>query len=409
MSEWQTTTLGAICEAGGGSIQTGPFGSQLHAEEYSATGVPVVMPQDIGENLISLDRIARVPDDIASRLERHRLVPGDIVFSRRGDVTRRALVRDSNSDWLCGTGCLRVRPGGEADSRFLSYLLGTTDARDWLLGNAVGTNMLNLNTAILGRLPLTLPPLREQKAIAEVLGALDDKIAANTALIERADELMHLTFRSLTTALEVPLSSAAEFVNGRAFTKGASGTGRVVVRIAELNGGISGSTVFSDAIVDDKHVAQPGDILFAWSGSLTLHRWFRDEAIVNQHIFKVIPAGGYPTWLVYEMLRQKLADFKAIAADKATTMGHIQRHHLDELVAVPEEETVRRLDPLMTALWSAALAAERESLSLAATRDALLPQLMSGKLRVRDAENVASVTPSTITSKVGDSNELHLH
>lgn len=389
MPDWTSTTLGEICANGHGGIQTGPFGSQLHAEEYAPVGIPVVMPQDLGDNTISTAQIARVPEAVAARLGRHRLAVGDIVFSRRGDVTRRALVRDSNADWLCGTGCLRVRPGNAVDSTFLSYLLGTADAKAWLLGNAVGTNMLNLNTTILGSLPLAVPPLSEQQAIAEVLGALDDKIAANTALANRADELMHRTFRSLTATYEAPLSKTADFVNGKAFTKGASGTGRVVARISELNGGITGSTVYSDAVVDDKHLARPGDILFAWSGSLTLHRWFRDEAIVNQHIFKVTARPGYPAWLVYELLRRRLADFKAIAADKATTMGHIQRHHLDEVVGLPSTSDIDRLNALMSALWSSALNAEQESLTLAATRDALLPQLMSGKLRVRDAIRAA--------------------
>lgn len=390
MSEWNPTTLERICAEGGGSIQTGPFGSQLHAEEYSRAGIPVVMPQDIGQNVILNSQIARVPESVAARLSRHRLYPGDIVFSRRGDVTRRAIVRPENAGWLCGTGCLRIRPGDAVDATFLAYALGTSDARDWLVGNAVGTNMLNLNTGILGRLPLSLPGLSEQLAIAEVLDALDDKIAANTSLTAAADELMEYTFHEVEKSETLPLSSVASFVNGKAFTKNASGTGRVVVRIAELNGGPSGSTVYSDSLVDDKHVARPGDILFAWSGSLTLHRWFREEAIVNQHIFKVIPKAGFPNWLTYELIRGKLADFKSIAANKATTMGHIQRHHLDEAVPIPDRDTIARIDSLMEALWKTALSAERENLTLAATRDALLSPLMSGKLRVRDAEAIAA-------------------
>jgi type I restriction enzyme S subunit len=143
--------------------------------------------------------------------------------------------------------------------------------------------------------------------------------------------------------------------------------------------------VFSDAEVGDDFLARPGDILFAWSGSLTLHRWFRPEAIVNQHIFKVIPS-GYPSWLVYELLRDRLAYFKGIAADKATTMGHIQRGHLDGLVNLPSSHSISGVDELMTSLWDRRLLAERENETLAATRDTLLPQLMSGTLRVRDAE-----------------------
>jgi type I restriction enzyme S subunit len=235
---------------------------------------------------------------------------------------------------------------------------------------------------------IPLPALAEQRAIGEVLGALDDKIAANDRVIATAEELARSLFRASVNSVSVPLSSLARFVNGKAFTKDASGTGRVVIRIAELNSGIGASTVYNDIEVHDDHLARPGDLLFAWSGSLTAARWFRPEAIVNQHIFKVIPNDGTPKWLVNEAVHAKLDEFKAIAADKATTMGHIQRRHLDEAVGVPAADEVERIDVLMTGLWEAALAAEIESLKLAETRDQLLPLLMSGKVRVREAEKV---------------------
>lgn len=221
-----------------------------------------------------------------------------------------------------------------------------------------------------------------------MLGALDDKIAANATLIRRADSLLHVTFESLLPDGEsVPLSGLARFVNGKAFTKGATGKGRVVIRIAELNSGIGGSTVYNDIDVAEDHLARPGDLLFAWSGSLTVHRWFRPEGIVNQHIFKVIPTTA-PMWVVKGALDRKIEDFRAIAADKATTMGHIQRRHLDELVSVPRNEAIQRFDGAMIGLWKRALAAEQESLRLAQMRDALLPALMSGRLRVKDAETI---------------------
>ncbi|WP_166787180.1 restriction endonuclease subunit S [Cryobacterium sp. TMT2-23] len=257
-----------------------------------------------------------------------------------------------------------------------------------LTGYDSGSVQPMLNRNYIAKVKVGVPPLLEQQAIAEVLGAIDNKVAANSTMVEGADELSQTLFRSIgRESVPIPLSTSARFVNGRAFTKGASGTGRVVIRIAELNSGVGGSTVYSDAEVGEDFLARPGDILFAWSGSLTLHRWFRREGIVNQHIFKVIPK-GYPSWLIYELLRERLPHFKGIAADKATTMGHIQKRHLDESVDVPSRSAIGRMDALMTSLWERTLLAERENESLATARDALLPQLMSGKLRVRDAEKV---------------------
>jgi type I restriction enzyme S subunit len=311
----------------------------------------------------------------------------DVILTSEAPLGRVALVL-SNEQMVLAQRVFGLRGrAGVLDSRFLFYAFQTQTVQADLQGRATGTTVTGIRQPALLKVRIPAPPFEEQRAIAEVLGALDDKIAANRRLAESADSLSQAVFRSLAgEALSVPLSATARFVNGKAFTKGASGTGRVVIRIAELNSGLGGSTVFSDAEVGDDFLARPGDILFAWSGSLTLHRWFRAEAMVNQHIFKVIP-NEYPSWLVYELLRDRMAYFKGIAADKATTMGHIQRRHLDELVDVPSSSSIDRVDGLMTSLWDRTFLAERENETLAATRDALLPQLMSGALRVRDAES----------------------
>lgn len=254
-----------------------------------------------------------------------------------------------------------------------------------------GATVNRIPLSTMGDWKIQLPPLTVQFGMAEVLTALDDKIAANRKLVEIANELSQAVFRRMLNDSEsLSLSSTAQFVNGKAFTKGASGTGRVVVRIAELNSGIGGSTVFSDIDVEDQYLARPGDILFAWSGSLTLHRWFREEAIVNQHIFKVIPHEQFPDWLVYRLIEHKLPYYKEVAADKATTMGHIQRKHLDEPVEVPSRTQIVENANLMSALWKRMLIAEQESEKLSVLRDTLLPRLMSGELRVKDAEAVAA-------------------
>ncbi|MGW5191958.1 restriction endonuclease subunit S [Kribbella sp. NPDC004138] len=269
--------------------------------------------------------------------------------------------------------------------RFVYYALLTIDPAHLNVGSASPT----LNRNHFHPLPVKWPEsLDEQRAIAEVLEALDEKIAANERVVRSADELAEAHFRAIAAGKQVPLSSLARFVNGKAYTRDATGMGRVVVRIAELNSGIGASTVYNDIDVPEDHLARPGDLLFAWSGSLTATRWFRPEAIVNQHIFKVIPNAGWPKWLVNQAVHAKLDEFKAIAADKATTMGHIQRRHLDEPVSVPAPDEVQRVDQLMTGLWTVALAAEIESLKLAETRDELLPLLMSGRVRVQDAEKV---------------------
>ena len=156
-----------------------------------------------------------------------------------------------------------------------------------------------------------------------------------------ADELARCHFMAAARE-DIPLSSLARFVNGKAFTKGATGTGRVVVRIAELNSGLGGSTVYNDLDVSDDHFAGVR-ATYSSLGRYLRSRWYRPEAIVNQHIFKVIPNDGRPMWLVNQAVHAKLDEFKAIAADKATTMGHISRGHLDQPVRIPDTEATQRL------------------------------------------------------------------
>ena len=279
------------------------------------------------------------------------------------------------------------------DKSFTYYCFLSPAVNQQLVSTASGTKILHTAPARVGAVQVNVPPLSEQQAISATLGALDDKIAVNGRVTKACDELRtlklgHWIQSSPDNTQETSLSSVAEFINGKAFTKGATGTGRMVIRIAEINSGPAGSTVYNDIDVPDVHLARPGDVLFAWSGSLAVTRWFRLEAIVNQHIFKVIPRAGTPLWFAFELIQGKLTEFKAIAAGKATTMGHIQRHHLDGPVTVPDRQFIANLDAELSPLWQRALAAEQESLKLAELRDMLLPKLMSGEIRVRDAEKI---------------------
>lgn len=291
----------------------------------------------------------------------------------------------AGSYWPLNTS-MYVQDFKENNPRFIYYALKNLDFSGYDSGSA----QPSLNRNYIDRVKFPAPPLGEQGAIVGVLGSLDDKIVANESAADGAVRVMKAEYSSVPSEGRkiLPLSSVAEFVNGRAFTRGASGTGRVVVRIAELNSGISDSTVYNDIEVSDRHLARPGDILMSWSGSLGVFRWFHDEAIVNQHIFKVIPREGWPSWAVYMAIEDKLIEFKEIAADKATTMGHIKRKDLDSVVSVPVGDVRDQLGRRAAGLWNWCLSMRRETLRLVRLRDNLLPALMNGTLTVRTAEEL---------------------
>ena len=178
---WRETTLANLISQSGGSIQTGPFGSQLHASDYVENGVPVVMPKDISHRRVQTDSIARVPPTDADRLARHKLAPGDVLFSRRGDVKRHALISETERGWLCGTGCLLVRSGKKWPSpNFLSLLLDAPQSRTWLVQHAVGATMPNLNTGILGSVPVVIPSTDLLLAFENIVSALEARRAQNS-------------------------------------------------------------------------------------------------------------------------------------------------------------------------------------------------------------------------------------
>ncbi|HCZ14327.1 MAG TPA: hypothetical protein DHV85_06960 [Candidatus Accumulibacter sp.] len=192
---WETTTVGELCAKFDGTLQTGPFGSQLHKDEYSEEGVPVVMPQDIRGDQIDLSRIARIPEHVADRLSRHKLRVGDIVFPRRGEVTKRVLVTGAHEGYVCGTGCLRIRfDAKRLPPAWLFQHLGQKETCRWIENNAVGATMPNLNTAILASVPVLYPGeelVREYAAFAvPIMQQVDSLSRANLKALEARGELL---------------------------------------------------------------------------------------------------------------------------------------------------------------------------------------------------------------------------
>lgn len=195
-SEWSETTLGQLTKDGGGFIQTGPFGSQLHASDYVDEGIPVIMPVNMVDNRVSLNDIARITEADAQRLSKHLVQEGDIVYSRRGDVTRKALITSGEVGMFCGTGCLLVRPGNQVDPQFLKYHLSTPENQEWIIRHAIGATMPNLNTGILGDIPLRIPSKKIQKKIAEILGTFDNKISLNRQINTTLESVAQVLFKS---------------------------------------------------------------------------------------------------------------------------------------------------------------------------------------------------------------------
>lgn len=384
---------------------TQPFGS-LYSEKSKngltapsrvrGSGTALVNMREI----FAFSRISGQPMELAPLPEKDReqwlIQPGDLLFARQSlkleGAGKCVLVEPAPFERTFESHLIRVRLNRKiADPGFFYYYFTSS------VGKAnVGTIVeqvaaAGIRSSDLALLEVPVPPLRVQHGIAATLGVLDRKIDSNRRLMGLIPQAIRslVDSASVGASESIPVASLGRFVNGGAYTKGATGNGRMVLRIAELNSGPGGSTVYNDIDVPDDKTARAGDILMSWSGSLGVYRWFRDEAIINQHIFKVIPT-GYPDWLVFDRLEATMHVFRGLAADKATTMGHIQRGHLESTeVDVPEAATIAALDEQVAPLWNRLLVAEREVVRLTTLRDALFPGLLSGRIRV-PAEEVTA-------------------
>ncbi len=195
---WELTTLGQMVDACGGSVQTGPFGSQLHAADYVDEGIPSVMPKNIAIEGIVEDDIARITVEDAKRLSKYLLAEGDIIYSRRGDVEKCALVKPEETGWLCGTGCLRVRlgPNSKITPEFLHAFLSSPTIREWVSRHAIGATMPNLNTSILRDIPVLVPEAKDIDFISASWSVFNNKIQLNRQTNQTLENMAQALFKS---------------------------------------------------------------------------------------------------------------------------------------------------------------------------------------------------------------------
>lgn len=192
---WEVIPLFRIAE----TIQTGPFGSQLHSADYVEGGVPLINPAHIVASRLVPDELSAVDESTAIRLSRHRLREGDIVMARRGEIGRCAVVGPKEVGWLCGTGSLVIRLR-DSNSTYLATIISGAGFSGLLELNAVGTTMLNLNPTIVGRMFVPVPPHPEQTAIAVYLDKETAKLDALVGKVEEAVERLQEYRTALITA-----------------------------------------------------------------------------------------------------------------------------------------------------------------------------------------------------------------
>lgn len=292
------------------------------------------------------------------------------------------------------------------DRRFFYYYLKY--ATGGFLGALNGSVMVHITKSSMEKMIIRIPKkLDDQRRIASILSSLDRKIELNNKINADLEEMAQAIFKNWFVDFEpfkdgkfvdselgmIPegwkvgrLTEIASYMNGLAMQKFPPENNEdslPVLKIKELGQGFCGTD--SDRCscnIKDECKIHNGDVIFSWSGTLLVDVWCGGDCGLNQHLFKVT-SKDYPKWFYYYWTKHHLQEFIHIAKDKAVTMGHIKRGHLEEaMVAIPDNDSMEKAHELFEPILSKMISLRLESSRLSLLRDTLLPRLMSGELEV---------------------------
>lgn len=385
-------------------IQTGPFGSQLHKEDYVETGTPIVTVEHLGNRVFTEQNLPRVSDSDKARLIKYTLSTGDIVFSRVGSVDRCSYVDKSHDGWMFSGRCLRVRPTELVDSLYLYYYFCLEETKQFVRNIAVGATMPSINTKLLGEVEIALPDLNNQKRIAAVLSSLDDKIENNQKLNDNLDQQLRTIFKAeftdnpeLENITQIPLSELCHVV-----TKGTTPTTLGKPFVESGINFIKAESILDDhsidkskfAFIDEetnallkRSIIHAGDVVFTIAGTLGRFALIDENvlpantnqavAIIRADVEKVLPEYIY-TCFIGEWHTDYYAKRVQQAVQANLSLTTIKSLPIPLLDEAKMSEYLSLILPLIKAIKTN----ETQNEKLATSRDILLPKLMSGEIDV---------------------------
>ncbi|AVG17754.1 type I restriction endonuclease subunit S [Chromobacterium vaccinii] len=416
---WNWTLLTDVAR-----LETGHTPSRRHPE-YWGGDVPWIGIRDATANHgNTIYSTAQYTNELGIRNSSARILPANTVCLSRtasvGYVIAMGVPMATSQDfvnWVCGPGL---------NYQFLKYVL--LAERSSFLRFASGTTHQTIYFPEVKAFHVALPSLTIQQGIVDVLSTLDDRItllretnATMEAIAQALFKSWFVDFDPVRAKMEgrapegmdeaaaalfpdgfeesglglVPrgwnicaLDEIATYLNGLALQKfpPAGNDDLPVIKIAQLRKGDTVGADMASRNIKPEYIIQNGDVLFSWSGSLEVDIWCGGEGALNQHLFKVTSA-KFPKWFYYLWTKHHLEHFRQIAASKATTMGHIQRSHLSAAkVVVPCPRVLNTAHEILDKVVERIIENSLQAKNLAALRDTLLPRLISGQLRLPEAE-----------------------
>lgn len=374
-------------------IQTGPFGSQLHKEDYVADGTPIVTVEHLGNKMFSEQNLPRVSNTDKNRLKKYVLKQGDIVFSRVGSVDRCSYVDQKHDGWMFSGRCLRVRPTSEIDSEYLYYYFCLEETKQFVRNIAVGATMPSINTKLLGEVVVTFPELEQQKRISGILSAIDSKIEVNQKindnLLRQAQALYKNRFIDLKPfngkmPPDWQLGTVSEIIELHD-SKRIPLSSRERANLTKIYP-YYGATSVMDYV--DRYLFDGIYLLLGEDGTVVDDKGFpilqyvEGKFWVNNHAHIITGKNGFTVETLYLLF--SLTNVRSIVT--GAVQPKISQANLNNVsVVIPSKVELSTFNSIVQPIFSQIRNLRAESDRLTSTRDILLPRLMSGEI---DAANI---------------------
>ena len=396
MEEWKECKLGDIYEVHNGLSKGGKF---------FGSGYPFLSFSIIFNNWFIPNELSNLVQSTDKEQESYSIKEGDVFITRTSETADElgmscVALKDYPKATYNGF-CKRMRQYNhdiEVNPKYIGYYLRNPNFRLHFqaFSGSMSTRASLTNEALLG-LTVKLPSLPTQQKIAAILSSLDDKIELNNKINTNLEQQAGALFKNWFVDFEpfggkMPeewkvgkLSEIADYLNGLAMQKFRpleDEEGLPVLKIKELRQGCydESSELCSPSKVKPEYIIHDGDVIFSWSGSLLVDIWCGGTCGLNQHLFKVT-SQTYEKWFYYLWTKHHLDKFIFLAADKATTMGHIKREELDKAeVVIPDDKTYQNLTSVIKPFIDEIINNRIENRKLSQIRDGLLPKLMNGEI-----------------------------
>ena len=408
--EWKEVRLGDVAD-----VQTGPFGSQLHKDNYVNKGTPIVTVEHLGNKWFTSQNLPMVSDEDKLRLAKYCSQEGDVIFSRVGSVDRCSYVSKEYSGWLFSGRCLRVRPRSGINHEYLYYFLTNEGTKQYIRNIAVGATMPSINTKLLNEVPVKIPSLPDQCRIASILSSLDRKIELNNKINADLEEMAQAIFKNwfvdfepfkdgkfvdselgmipegwkvvtlddLTSKFGTGLNPRKNFVLGHGnnyyVTIKNMGNNRIY-----LNDRCDKVDDEALAKINKRSKLQKGDLLF--SGIGTIGRvamivddpinWNTSESVFNMHPIDTVSSEFIYLLLLSDKFQQYVQQNAQGGVQQGIRMASLKAFQF----AIPDD--LNLFDNLVKPIISKVKSNDKENDALSLLRDTLLPRLMSGELEV---------------------------